>query len=435
MKKLTILVFLLTFNFSFGQEIVGQLDDSLFISKDFFKVKEISYENISLNDIWFGIFPLSKHEKINRFYARFDLPDNVVLYDKIYLNGNKSSAGYNPVWAVKNKNKRMIQFDFTDEISNKRNRFFWFHLVPIFEGKGEIKVEYNYEYENGKKISGTIRSGEIVSKKPPIEKVIVFNDVDRSELRFYLKYGFDYQYYIKPEDNPIYELILEDPEGKEIKLNKNTFYVQNDNQNRLYKIKTGKIKVENTEWNVSGMSFVVNGKISEEISPVIATLSDKIQNVDLIGYDDMDIYTQGKIVPYKFSQYPSLLRVGLNIIKIRFKGGFHFIPVSINFFSRFSEESFWSLNILSEYEFNDILSLSFGGGMGYETSWKKMDILNNLLLYELGAKINLSWIWSKLNKTNFTIDFMLAHLSDAREAHISGVYTGLSIVLPTKLIY
>lgn len=421
----------------FAQTVVGQIGDSLFISKSFFKQKIVTPDNISTNDIWFGIFPLNKYDKIKKFSAKFTIPKNLVIYNKIYLNGSKTTAGYNPVWAVgKNGIKnRSISFDYTKEISKNRNAFFWFHLVPILNGMGKITVKYKYEYNNGKKGSGVLKSGKIISKKPKIKKILVHEGVNNGELRFYLKYNFDFEYYIKPEDNPVYELILKDPSGEEILLNTNKFYVQNDRKIRVYTISKGKIKVQNTEWDVSGMSFIVNGKIVRESRPIVTVKSNtSIERINIFGYDNMDVFIEGKVLPLKFSKHPSLLCIGLNIIKIRFRGGFHFIPISVDFFSRFSDESFWALNIKSEYELNNYLSISFGGGLGYEASWNKANLVNNLLLYELGGRINLGIIWSALAKYRLNIDFLLAHLSDAHTANITGVYLGFSKILPTRFV-
>jgi hypothetical protein len=434
MKKLLFFILLFINQFIIGQNIVGQLDDSLFIAKSFFKTKKIDYKEISTNDIWFGIFLFSKQHKILRFTASFKLPPNVILYNKIYLNGSKTTAGYNPVWAVVKKSDHLIKFDFTKTIRKKQNRFFWFHLSPIYAGTGKISVDYRYEYENGKVERGNIKSGEIISTKPPIKELVLYKGNDKYEMRFYLKYDYDFEYYIKKEDNPVYEITLKAPNGEEIKLNSNEFFVLNDNQKRLYTIKEGKIKIQNTEWDVSGMSFVVNGKIVERPVPVIASAGTHIRQVDLIGFDNMEFYVTGKSIPYNFNKHPSQINIGLNLVKIRFKGGFHFIPVSINLYSRFKDESFWVMDIKSEYQLNNLFSISFGGGIGYETSWQKMDFINNIITYELGTNMRLGMFWNILKGTSLKISAVVAHLSDAHEANISGIYLGISKILPTKII-
>jgi hypothetical protein len=82
----------------------------------------------------------------------------------------------------------------------------------------------------------------------------------------------------------------------------------------------------------------------------------------------------------------------------------------------------------SEYELNRKFSFSFGNGIGYEASWRKFDIVNNIILYEIGVKYRL------LKCLSLKGDIILGHLSDSHEAHMNGFYLGLSYKLPTSII-
>ena len=425
-KVLLVVILLITAVIIKGQQVTGKIDKYLYIGKNFFNEIYASSESLADNTIWFGVFPRND-KRIKRFRVHFRVPENVKIYNKVYLNGNKTVAGYNPVFAVKKINDTEIYFDFKDIISKHRNRYFWFHVVPYLDGKGKIIANFDWEYSNGEKGRGQLFSGEIKSKKPTLAGVETVVNGSNLVLKFPLHYKFDYKTYT-PSDAQ-YLLQIKNDETQQVIIlhtNKLKFLPNKNGEEQKYTIVTGKIEYEDTKWIVNNMRFSCPGEILSESSTSKIIVDKGFNNngfmVNFLGDGMTRFAILGRAISSEFSKYPSILHIKTEVISVKFKN-FFLNPLELNYSTRFDGIDYFDIRTRVGFFYKSII-FSGAYGIGTEINWQNKSLPTNLM------NVELCFAYKIIGDLSVNISGVLSSLASGKDAYLNGLYLGLGYIFP-----
>lgn len=190
MKRLILIKFILVFSFieSFSQT------NTMFEILDFSATKNIINGDLKSGEILFFVAPRLKGEPIIEMEVYFELPNNVVLYNKDRFN-NQNQKAYSPIKKLISRTEKTIRLQNSNDIeAGIRSGWFYFYVVPIAKGSGNIKATFTWKNKYGESFADSMFSGDIITNNQNV-KLITENDTKNK--RIYLKgiidnYNFDF---------------------------------------------------------------------------------------------------------------------------------------------------------------------------------------------------------------------------------------------------
>ena len=244
-----IIISLLFFNlyFSNSQEKI------FFEVLDFNQNKEVVNGDLKSGEIMFFVAPQFVGKKIKNMEVEFNLPNNLLVYDKDRFNKQPNLKSYSPIRILLKRSERQISFLHEDDIeADVRSGWFYFYVVPFGLGKGKIIANYKWEDETGNKYQGTKESGVISTSSQ--ELLLSANKVGKSViLNGMINYNFDFNTSLPSSVTYIYDLKSPKWTYKNLKNNIDLKAIIPDTYNL-----TGKCIYNDVIWDISLNNLLIS---------------------------------------------------------------------------------------------------------------------------------------------------------------------------------